>query len=138
MESKIQIDFRLAARASRNLSLTDLFEVVGEQETYSIEDAKRLYKQQWTAALYTQAADIVNGQNRKISQTKMLEILQLRAKYIAERGATLNNPHITSSHLQPFLKSNRLVPGNTWAAHVRQLAEAFILAYPGHPAAVLL
>lgn len=134
VERKILIDYRLAARASRNLTLTDLFEVVGEQPTYSIDDAKRLHKQQWTTAQYEQAPDTLEGADRRISQAKMLEILQLRARYIAERGATLNNPHITSSHLQPFLTSNRLVTGNAWAAHIRQLAQEFALENPTHPA----
>ena len=136
VESKILIDYRLAARASHNLTPTDLFEVVGEQATYSIEDAKRLHKQQWTAAQYEQALDTEENGIPRISQARMLEILQLRARYIAERGATLNNPHITSTHLQPFLTSNRLVQNNGWAAQIRQLAQEFVREHPDHPAIV--
>ena len=64
----------------------------------------------------------------------MLVILQLRAKYIAERGATLNNPHITKVHLRRFFGSDREVSGNAWAASIRDLAAAFVLQNPGHPA----
>ena len=138
IEAKILIDFKLALRASRRLVLADLFEVCGEQETYSLEDAKRLHKQQWTADEYAAALDVDLGAERRISRAKMLEILQLRSKYIAERGATLNNPHVTKTHLDTFAGSNRVVSGPNWAAGVRQIATEFVRAYPGHPAAIAL
>jgi hypothetical protein len=138
IEAKILIDFKLALRASRRLVLEDLFEVCGRQETYSVEDAKRLHKQQWTAEEYVAAQDIVVGAERRISQAKMLEILQLRSKYIAERGATLNNPHVTKTHLDTFAGTNRVVSGPNWAAGVRQIATEFVRANPGHPAAIAL
>ena len=136
IEAKILIDFKLALRASRRLVLADLFEVCGEQETYSLEDAKRLHKQQWTADEYAAALDVDLGAERRISQAKMLEILQLRSKYIAERGATLNNPHVTKTHLDTFTGSNRVVNGPNWAAGIRLIATEFVRAYPGHPAAI--
>ncbi len=136
IEAKILIDFKLALRASRRLVLADLFEVCGEQETYSLEDAKRLHKQQWTADEYAAALDVDLGGERRISKAKMLEILQLRSKYIAERGATLNNPHVTKTHLDTFAGSNRVVSGPNWAAGVRQIAAAVIRHFPGHPAAM--
>ena len=137
IEAKILIDFKLALRASRRLVLADLFEVCGEQETYSLADAKRLHKQQWTADEYAAALDVNLGAERRISQAKMLQILQLRSKYIAERGATLNNPHVTKTHLDTFVRSNRVVRGPNWAAGVRQIATEFVRAYPGHPAAMV-
>lgn len=133
-EAKIQIDFRLAALASKRLTVFDLFEVCGEKPAYTVEDAKRLHKQQWTASEYTAALDMqLDGQPR-ISQPRMLEILQLRARYIAERGATLNNPHITKAHLDRFAGSDRVVAGPHWASGVRRIAGAFVRACPGHPA----
>jgi hypothetical protein len=138
IEEKILIDFKLALRASRRLILADLFEVCGKQETYSLEDAKRLHKQQWTAHEYEAALDVSLGSERRISQAKMLEILHLRSKYISERGATLNNPHITKTHLDAFAGSNRFVSGPNWAAGVRQIAAEFVRVYPGHPAAMVL
>ena len=138
VESKILIDFKIAARASRQLRLDDLFEVCGEQNTYSLEDARRLHKQQWSAAQYQAAPDTVDAGEPRISQSKMLVILQLRAKYIAERGATLNNPHITKVHLRRFFGSDREVSGNAWASSIRDLAAAFVLQNPGHPAVLTL
>lgn len=132
IEEKILIDFKLAMLASRRLELADLFDVCGEQSSYSLKDAKKLHKQQWTSGEYAAAQDIeVNGQ-RKVSQTGMLEILRLRSKYIAERGATLNNPHITKTHLQTFEGSNRVVTGPNWAAGVRAIAIDFVRANPDH------
>jgi hypothetical protein len=133
IEAKILIDFRLAALAARRLELPDLFEVCGEQAHYTVQDAKRLYKQQWTSEQYTAAQDLdVQGQ-RRISQAKMLDILRLRSQYIAERGATLNNPHITKTHLQGFVGTDRMVDRH-WAAGIRQIASDFVRAHPDHPA----
>jgi hypothetical protein len=134
IESKVLIDFKLADRASRKLALDDLFEVCGEQATYSLQDAKRLHKKQWTALQYEAALDTSEAGQRRISQPKMLEILQLRSKYIAERGATLNNPHITKAHLKPFFGTNREVVGSAWAVSIRTIASAFVREHSAHPA----
>ncbi len=136
IEAKILIDFKLASRASRRLVLEDLHDVCGRQETWSIEDAKRLHKQQWTADQYASALDVDVDGSRRISANKMLEILRLRAKYIAERGATLNNPHITKTHLDAFAKSDRVVKGPHWAAGVRRIAADFVRQHADHPAAL--
>lgn len=134
IEQKILIDFKLALLASRRLELSDLFEICGERATYSLNDAKRLHKQQWTRDQYLQGQDAVVDGQRGFSQSKMLEILRLRSKYIAERGATLNNPHITRAHLTQFLGGNRVVKGPNWAAGVRLIASEFVRIYPDHPA----
>ncbi len=136
IESKVLIDFKIAARSSRHLSLDDLFEVCGEQQTYSLEDARRLHKQQWNTLEYEAALDTVENGNPRISQAKMLQILRLRSKYISERGATLNNPHITKSHLRPFFGTDREVSNNAWADGIRQLAVNFVREHPGHPCAL--
>ena len=138
VESKILIDFKIAARASKQLGLDDLFDVCGERNTYSLEDARRLHKQQWSAAEYQAALDTVEAGTPRISQTKMLVILRLRAQYIAERGATLNNPHITKVHLRRFFGTDREVSGNAWAASIRTLAATFVLQNPEHPAVLAL
>ena len=138
IEAKILIDFKLASRAARRLELADLFEVCGEKNSYSIEDAKRLHKQQWTADQYAAALDLKVGNKRQISPVKMLEILRLRSKYIAERGATLNNPHITKTHLSTFASTTREVSRPNWAAGIRRVAAEFINSHPGHPAAIAI
>ncbi len=136
IESKVLIDFKLALRASRRLELEDLHDICGLQETYSLEDAKRLHKQQWSTEEYLAALDTTVDGLQRISSAKMLEILRLRSKYIAERGATLNNPHITKTHLDTFSKTDRVVSGPNWAAGIRQIATDFVRLHPHHPAVV--
>lgn len=138
IESKILIDFKLALRASRKLELDDLFEVCGEKTSYSLDDAKRLHKQQWTSDEYNSALDIETEGERQYSQLKMLEILRLRSKYIAERGATLNNPHITKAHLDTFIDSDRNIQAPNWAESVKRIARDFVNEHPGHPAFTLI
>jgi hypothetical protein len=134
IEAKVAIDFKLALCASRRLKFADLFDICGQQDTYSLTDAKRLHKQQWTAEEYAAALDPSADGAARISQGKMLEILQLRSKYIAERGATLNNPHITKAHLDTFSQSSRIVAAPNWALGVRRIAEEFARENPQHPA----
>lgn len=136
IEEKILIDFKLALLASRRLELSDLFDVCGKQQSYSLKDAKRLHKQQWSKDEYVAAQDIEIDGQRKISQPKMLQILRLRSKYIAERGATLNNPHIPKAHLETFTGSDRVVSGPNWAHGVRQIAINFVRENPTHPAII--
>jgi hypothetical protein len=136
-EAQILIDFKLAERVPRNLQLEDLFAVCGERAVYSIEDAKKLHKQQYSAAQYAAAPDSVESGVPVISQAKMLEILKVRALYVAQRGATVNNPHITKTYLTPFLGTDREVIGRTQCApKIRALAEAFVREHPGHPASM--
>lgn len=134
IEAKVSIDFILAERASKRLELADLFDVCGKQKSYSLDDAKRLHKQQWTSDQYLAALDIVEDGNRRISQEGMLEILRLRSMYIAERGATLNNPHVTKAHLDTFSGTNREVTGTNWASVIRKVAKEFVEQNPDHPA----
>ncbi len=134
IESKIAIDFALASRASRKLELDDLFDVCGRQTTYGAADAKRLHKLQWTTQQYADALDTTENGKPRISQHQMLEILRLRSKYIAQRGATLNNPHVTKTHLDTFAGTNREVQAPNWAASIRAIAKEFARAHPDHPA----
>jgi hypothetical protein len=138
VEAKILIDFKLALRASRKLELDDLFEVCGKQASYSLADAKRLHKQQWTSDQYMAAADTSVDGKPCISQRGMLQILQLRSQYIAERGATLNNPHVTKAHLDQFIGTGREVSGPNWAASVRKIAIDFLTMNPEHPAVIAI
>ena len=134
IERKIAIDFALASRASRKLELNDLFEVCGRQTTYTVADAKRLHKQQWTSQQYADSLDTTESGKPRISQGRMLEILRLRSKYIAQRGATLNNPHVTKTHLDTFAGTSREVQAPNWAASIRAIAKEFAQAYPNHHA----
>jgi hypothetical protein len=134
IESYIAPDYQLAQRASARLDLPDLFAICGNQPTYSIEDARKLHKRQWTAKQYNGAADTKVAGEHRISQEKMLEILRLRSAYIAERGATLNNPHIPLTYLDRFKGTDRVINPGSSALAIRRLAKAFAHANPQHPA----
>ncbi len=134
IENKILPDHKIALLASRRLEISDLFEVCGEQVTYSVEDAKVLHKQQWSAQQYERARDVTVNGERRISRKNMLQILQLRSRYIAERGATLNNPHITKAHLGAFSGTDREISDTAWASRIRSIAKKFAKEYPEHPA----
>lgn len=133
IETKISIDFHLANLASRRLQIEDLHAICDARDSYPLDVAKKIHKQQWTKEQYQAALDIVDTRGRRVSRVKMLEILQLRAKYIAERGATLNNPHITKSHLDVFANTNRVVIAPNWAQSVRDIATEFVRTHPEHP-----
>jgi hypothetical protein len=93
-------------------------------------DAKRLHKSQWSLRQYLDARDTTVGRQRLISATGMLEILKLRAQYIAERGATLNNPHITKTHFAKFASAQ---VRKDWAVTIRRLAEEYVKTTSKHP-----
>ena len=133
IEQKILPDFQIAQLASRKLSLNEMFAVCGKKQNYTIADARRLHKMQWSADQYKDAQDVVVGSSRRISPERMLEIFRLRSKYIAQRGATLNNPHVTKAHLDKFRGTDREV-STSWAEKVRSIAKAFVAEHPGHPA----
>jgi hypothetical protein len=132
IEEKIRPDFRIAELASRRLTLADLADICGAKDAYDIADAKKLHKRQWTDAQYREAPDITVGGRAMLSPARMLEILQLRAKYVAERGATLNNPHIDKGFLKQYFDSRFEVRDNQ-AAAIREIARAYMEAEPTHP-----
>ncbi len=134
IESYVAPDYQLAQRASASLDLPDLIAICGNQSTYSIEDAKKLHKRQWTARQYKDAADTEVAGKPRISQQKMLEILRLRSAYISERGATLNNPHIPPTYLDRFKDTDRVITPGSSAEAIRRLTREFALANPDHPA----
>lgn len=134
-EAEMQIDFRLASRVFRKLDLEDLFVVCGEKPTYSVADAKQLMKSQYTAAQYGAASDTTANGKPGLSQVKMLELLKERARYVAERGSTVNNPHITKTFLRPFFNTDRVVIERPECGpKIRAVAAQFVRDHPGHPA----
>ena len=133
IEQKILPDFQIATPASKKLLLEDMFAVCGKKAHYAIADAKRLHKLQWSNDQYRAAEDLMVKGKRQISPNQMLEIFRLRSKYVSERGATLNNPHIAKAHLAHFFGTDREVNSN-WAQRVREIAGSFVLEHEAHSA----
>lgn len=90
----IRPDFELADIVSKKLTLYDLYQICGKKNIYSYYDAKRIHKMQYKKDKYLALQDLKAG----YSSNRMLEILRDRAKYLIERGSTLNNPHIPASY----------------------------------------
>lgn len=91
----IQADFELAKHVPGHITLDTMYEIIGEKKIYTLSDAKKLHKNQMTAADYKAAMDVEGG----FSPDCMLSIFRDRARYIIERGSTLNNPHISDKYL---------------------------------------
>lgn len=125
IEAKIAIDFRIAEKSSRALTESDLLDVCGAKPHYTVSDARSVLKQQWSVREYEQAADMSIDKRPAYSPAAMLRILQRRALYIAQRGATLNNPHITKTHLARFFGTDREVTTD-WAQSIRAVARDWL------------
>jgi hypothetical protein len=94
----IQSDFQLAEILPEKLTLLDLHKISGEKEIYSFLDAKVIQKNQYSKKKYLELMDLEGG----YSPDRMLKILKARAKYIIERGSTLNNPHIPENYFSDW------------------------------------
>lgn len=90
----VEPDFMLAKFAGDGLTVDALERIVGLKSVYSIEDAQRIQKKQYSNQEYRDLMDRPSG----YSKERMLEILRARLSYIVARGSTLNNPHIPSSY----------------------------------------
>ena len=132
IEAKILPDFNLAKSASKRLVIDDLYEICGKKEYYTIADAKRLHKQQWSVAQYQKALDLEIDGSKVISKEGMLSVLKLRSTYIAERGATLNNPHVTAKFLNSFTNSDRAIEED-WAQKLREVAREYLTKNADNP-----
>jgi hypothetical protein len=134
IEEKIGPDFLLAKRAAAKLEPEDLHLICGEKEYYEMADAKRLHKRQWSSEQYRASRDVRIDGRPKISPRNMLEILKLRAEYIASRGATLNNPHVTKRFLERFVNTDREVDHNGEpAVRIREIAKNYVETVSDHP-----
>ena len=100
----IQPDFELAKLVPEMIGLETMFAIIGNKRIYTRADAKKLHKAQYSADRYTQLMDVWGGEpgtstkKAGYSPERMLGILKDRARYVIERGSTLNNPHIPSSY----------------------------------------
>jgi len=99
-ELYIRPDFMLAELASTKLDINDMHKVLGKKTKYTYEDAKGLQKMQYKKDKYIELQDMGGG----YSPAMMLSILKDRAKYLVERGSTLNNPHIPFSYFDGWTK----------------------------------
>lgn len=95
-ETYIAPDIKIASLAPSKIGLADMHEILGEKEIYSLGDAQKLQKRQYKKEKYLYLQDLDRG----YSPERMLEILKDRARYLIERGSTLNNPHIPAGYFE--------------------------------------
>jgi len=94
----IKADFELAEHVPAHITLETMYQILGEKDGYSKADARKLHKNQMSAAQYLEAQDVSGG----YSPARMLDIFKDRAKYVIKRGSTLNNPHIPAKYLETW------------------------------------
>ena len=110
-------DFQLANMIPSKLKLHELYQILGKKEKYSYEDAKSIQKKQYLKKKYEELQDLKGG----YSPARMLEIIKDRAKYLMERGSTLNNPHIPPSYFKGWAKIT-----DNHAEQLRSMVRAYI------------
>lgn len=117
----IRPDFELSKLASERLTLEDMYAVIGRKDAYSLADAQKLHKKQYTKAQYDEAL----GGEPHFSPERMLVIFKARLRYVVERGSTLNNPHVPPAYLAqwPIITSN-------YAEELRKLVRSWIAVNP--------
>lgn len=112
----IKADFEMAKHVPAHITLDTMFEIMGKKDIYSKADARKIHKNQMSAAEYDEAQDIASG----YSPARMLDIFKDRARYVIERGSTLNNPHIPAKYLESWPEIRR-----NHAAELRALVSAW-------------
>lgn len=113
MAAYIAPDVALADHAPDFISDSTLTAILGSAGKFNLADAKRLMKNQYSAADYADAADLPDGE---YSRAAMLDMLRERCGYVIRRGSTLNNPHIPASY---FADWERITEDH--AARLREL-----------------
>ena len=96
----IRPDFLLADISAQNLTLENMYRVMGKKQVYTYEDARSIQKKQYSRLQYDELRDHPMG----YSPHRMLEIFKDRSKYLMQRGSTLNNPHIPASYFRGWIE----------------------------------
>lgn len=100
----IRADFEMAKYIPVQIILETMYKILGKKNVYSRQDARKLHKNQLTAAGYVEHMDLDDG----YTPERMLKIFRDRARYVIQRGSTLNNPHIPFKFFEawPMISSN--------------------------------
>ena len=99
----VRSDFEAAQIIPALVTMDVMQKIAGQKQLYSYADARRLQKNQYTAAEYKLRMDVEKG----YSAERMLAMFQERIKYLIERGSTLNNPHIPAEFFNSWVSIRR-------------------------------
>jgi hypothetical protein len=124
----IEADFKLAEHVPPLITYETMAAIIGRKAVYTLEDAKKLHKAQYSKDDYLERMDItekVKGEVKPVgySPERMLEILKHRAAYVISRGSTLNNPHIPADYFKDCEEIKR-----NHAARLRVLVRHWLAA----------
>jgi hypothetical protein len=117
----IRVDFEMAQLIPALVTEGIMTRIIGEKDTYTLRDAKKLQKNQYSAAEYKAKMDSENG----YTPGRMLDIFKERIKYVIERGATLNNPHIPADYFKSWT-----VISEDYAVTIRSLVRSWLSKMP--------
>lgn len=140
----IKPDFELAQHVPGLIGLETMYSIIGQKELYTLADARKLHKAQFSAAHYADLMDrkeVHKGKEKPSGYTpaRMLEILKDRARYVIERGSTLNNPHIPASYFAGWeqIRQNHAIRlrelVREWLSANEPQANVPLQAPPGRP-----
>lgn len=99
----VRPDWELAQSAPQLIGLDQVRTILGEKPVYSLQDALRIQKRQYSMERYRELMDRSEG----YSSEAMGEILRDRARYLIERGATLNNPKVPRTYFKGWERITR-------------------------------
>jgi hypothetical protein len=121
-------DFSLAKHVPALIDLATMHTIIGDKQIYTLQDAEKLQKRQYSAARYAELMDVFEerrGHKKGIgySPERMLQITKDRARYVIERGSTLNNPHIPATYFADWEQITR-----NHASRLRELVQEWISA----------
>lgn len=119
MEAYVRPDAILAESVPDRITDDVLVHVLGDKPFYSLDEAKSIGKNQYSASAYRERMDL--PEQKAYSRQRMLEMLRERCRYVLLRGATLNNPHIPSGY---FAKWERITEDH--AMTLRRLVGEFL------------
>jgi hypothetical protein len=84
--------------------------LLASSQEFTRAAAWNLQKKQLTTADYKRLADVTldgDSSPTAFSRRRMTELVLLRVRYLLQRGATLNNPHIPNSY---FVRTKGILP----------------------------
>ena len=118
----VRPDWELARTAPQLLGPQHVIRILGERPVYTLGDALKIQKRQYSMDYYRSLMDVDGG----YSLEAMVQVLRDRCSYLIERGSTLNNPKIPASYFEGWEQITR-----DHAARLRELCRRALAA--GNP-----
>ncbi len=99
-EEDIQRGLTISHALVEKIDYELLYKIFSEKQTYTFEEAKKVYKKLWTKSEYMLMSDVPGG----FTSATMLKMFQDHNLSYMIRGSFLNNPKITKKYTDKFIK----------------------------------